>query len=96
MENRYLFVYDIHLPKTMRKLKKLIDSVNGKRIQKSVFELMGLENEMLCFFEKVLQIVREGEDKVALIPLCEEDVQKTEMYGMISKRGEKEKGYYLL
>jgi CRISPR-associated endonuclease Cas2 len=96
MEKRFLFIYDIHLPKTMRNVAKLLKKLNATRIQKSVFEILGSEEEMRTFFRQLLMVVKEGKDKIALIPICEDDAKKTEMYGIISKRGEALPDYYLL
>jgi CRISPR-associated endonuclease Cas2 len=80
----------------MRNLSKLINTQNAIRIQKSVFEIAGTDSEVQLFYQKVLLLVKENEDKVALIPICEEDAQKTEIYGIITRKVNVLPKYYLL
>lgn len=82
----YLFLYDIHEPKTMRKIVKRLDQENSMRIQKSVFEVQGDKREILNLLDDVKKIIDTETDKVAVIPLCADDYSKVTFYGKLSRR----------
>lgn len=92
----YLFIYDIHTPRVLRKLVKLLDGYNSMRIQKSVFEIQGSLNEIITFINKAKLIIEDKTDKIALIPLCQDDYSKVEFFGLLSRRPEKEKSFQIL
>lgn len=92
----YLCIYDIHDSKRLRNMVKRLEQINSMRIQKSVFEIQGNRTEILSFIKDIENIVDIETDKVAIIPLCSEDYEKVEFYGVLSKQPERPKSYYIL
>ena len=81
----WLLLYDICDPKRLRAVEKLV-SRYGVRVQKSVFEI-DADYNIIARLQKRLEAlaVTEEGDSVALIPLCEQDWQKSERHGIIRK-----------
>ena len=92
----FLFVYDIHEPKTLRKIVKRLESINSMRIQKSIFEIQGDKNEIDSLIADVDKIIDKETDKIAVIPLCDDDYDKVEFYGILSRRPKLTPDYYVL
>ena len=82
----FLFVYDIHSMRTLRQVVKRLNKVNSLRIQKSVFEIQGERKDIEKLINDVERIVDRTTDKIAVIPLCSEDHDKTLFMGVNSKR----------
>lgn len=78
--SHWLICYDIHDPKRLREVEKIV-SRYGVRVQKSVFEAE-VKDFMIDNLERRLGQIIDGDDFVAIIPLCEEDWQKAERYGL--------------
>ena len=92
----YLFVYDIHEPKTLRLMVKRLEAINSMRIQKSVFEVQGDKKEILNLIEDVKCIINKETDRVAILPLCSDDYEKVEFYGVLSRRPTQLPPFYIL
>jgi len=80
--SHWLVIYDICDPKRLRAVEKIV-SRYGIRVQKSVFESDANESLILNLQHKLEGVIGKN-DSVAIIPLCEEDWQKTEKYGIIA------------
>lgn len=92
----YLFVYDIHDAKMLKKVVKRLDQMNSMRIQQSVFEIQGDQEEMLLLIEDVKKLVDLSCDKIAIIPLCDKDYEKTEFFGVLSRHPKEIPSFYIL
>ncbi len=77
----WLLLYDIC---DSKRLKKICDIVScyGWRVQKSVFESC-MDFSQVQLVKRQIERHIEGEDFVAIVPLCESDWQKIEKYGVI-------------
>ena len=84
----YLLLYYISDAKALRKMEKILDSVNSMRIQKSVYELQGDEKEVMSFMLKAESIIDKQTDVVSLFPLCKDDFGKTELFGQLQRHSE--------
>ncbi len=82
----YLFIYDIHSMRTLRRIVKRLNRVNSLRIQKSVFEVQGDYGDMEKLLKDVEKLVDRTTDKIAIIPLCADDYEKATFLGVNSKR----------
>ena len=78
----WLIIYDICNPKRLQRVAKLI-SRYGIRVQKSVFEA-DTNDQMINSLQRKLGDIIEETDFIAIIPLCEQDWQKGEKYGVIT------------
>ena len=91
-----LLLYDIHAPKTLRKVVCRLETVNSLRIQKSAFEIQGSKKEIELLLDDLITIINVETDKLALIPLCSEDYDRVEFFGVLSRHPEKPQNYYIL
>lgn len=92
----FLFVYDIHDPKKLRDVVKRLNGINSMRIQKSVFEIEGSKKEIDSLILDVESIIDPATDRVAIIPLCDNDYNKVEFYGILSRRPKEIPHFYIL
>lgn len=92
----FLFVYDIHSPKKLRKVVKRLESINSMRIQKSIFEVQGNKAEIDSLIKDVSEIIDVNTDRIAVIPLCDNDYENVEFYGVLSRRPKTIPSYYVL
>lgn len=92
----YLFVYDIHEAKALRQVVKRLEMINSMRIQKSVFEIQGDRVEIMSLIDDVKDIVDINTDRIAIIPLCQNDYDKVEFYGILSRRPTELPSFYIL
>lgn len=92
----YLFVYDIHSMKTLRKIVKRLNRVNSFRIQNSVFEVQCNSVDIKKLINDVEKIVDRTTDKIAVIPLCADDYDKAVFLGANSKRLTKIPTFFVL
>ncbi len=92
----YLFVYDIHSMRTLRRLVKRLNRVNSLRIQKSVFEVQGDREDIEKLIKDVEKLIDRTTDKIAVIPLCADDYDRTVFLGVNSKRPIRLPTFYVL
>lgn len=92
----YLFLYDIHKPRTLRKIVKLLETVNSSRIQKSLFEIQSDFKEISSFITQAELLIDLKTDKIALIPLCKSDYDRVECFGVMSRRPRIQESYQIL
>lgn len=92
----FLFVYDIHDEKALRKVSKRLEQINSMRIQKSVFEIEGTKEEVDSLISDIVKIIDSTTDRVAVIPLCERDYERVEFYGLLSRRAKESPAFYIL
>lgn len=67
--------YDIQKNKVRRKVSRILTDANGRRIQKSVFELDIKVSEFRNLHEQLEKIIRRN-DSIACYQLCERCVKK--------------------
>jgi CRISPR-associated protein Cas2 len=79
----WLVLYDICDPKRLREIEKIV-AAYGERVQRSVFE-SDCNDILIDNLEKRLHSKIEGDDFVAIVPLCETDWQKIERYGIVQE-----------
>ena len=79
----WLIIYDIC---DSKRLKKVCDIVScyGWRVQQSVFESI-VDFEHIIIIKKRIEKVIQGNDFVAIVPLCNSDWQKIERYGIVQE-----------
>lgn len=92
----FLFVYDIHDAKVLRNVVKRLEGINSMRIQKSVFEIEGSKSEVDSLICDVMEMINESTDRIAVIPLCANDYNKVEFYGVLSRRSKEIPHFYIL
>lgn len=92
----YLFVYDIHRMRTLRRVVKRLNRVNSLRIQKSVFEVQGDRNDIENLIKDVEKLVDRSTDKIAVIPLCSGDYGRAIFLGVNSKRPTRLPSFFVL
>ncbi len=92
----YLFVYDIHNGRTLRRVVKRLNRVNSLRIQKSVFEIQGDREDIEKLVKDVEKLVDRSTDKIAVIPLCSADYDKAVFLGVNSKRPVRLPSFFVL
>ena len=92
----FLFVYDIHSPKKLRLVVKRLEFINSMRVQKSLFEVQGSKAEIDSLIKDVSEIIDKETDRIAVIPLCDNDYENVEFYGVLSRRPKMLPSYYIL
>ena len=92
----YLFVYDIHSMRTLRRVVKRLNRMNSLRIQKSVFEIQGDREDMEKLIKDVEKLVDRSTDKIAVIPLCSGDYDKAVFLGVNSRRPVRLPSFFVL
>jgi len=92
----YLVIYDICNDRRLQKVAKKIGEVNSMRIQKSVYEVQGDKNEIYSLIHEIERIIDVSVDKVAFIPLCQNDYDKEEFFGVMPKRANKYPAFFIL
>lgn len=78
----WLIIYDICNPKRLQRVAKLISRF-ATRVQKSVFEA-NIDDHLINLLQRKLEVLIEETDFIAIIPLCEQDWQKGEKYGIVA------------
>lgn len=92
----YLFVYDIHSMRTLRRIVKRLNRVNSLRIQKSVFEVQGDSEDIEKLIKDVEKLIDRATDKIAVIPLCADDYDRAVFLGVNSKRPTRLPAFFVL
>lgn len=93
----YLLVYDIKDKNTKyTKIYKLLNKYYSHRLQKSVFLIQEEQKEVYRFIKELKKIINPDEDKLILIPLCDDDWQAITMYGVNDKIGIDKKEFVIL
>ena len=92
----YLFVYDIHSMRTLRRVVKRLNRMNSLRIQKSVFEIQGDRKDIEKLIKDVEKLVDRSTDMIAVIPLCSGDYDRAVFLGVNSRRPVRLPSFFVL
>lgn len=76
-----LIIYDVTDKRIYRKMYKILDTYNVKRMQKSVYEINESRERALRLFQSLHAIINEETDTLAFIPLCEADLERLTQLG---------------
>lgn len=97
MIENYLIIYDVKNKMTKyNRIYKLLKKYNIKRIQKSVFFIQEEKKEILKLSKRLKKIIDQEQDKLLIIPLCQDDWNSVEMYGVEKKKGIEKKAFVIL
>lgn len=97
MIENYLIIYDVRNKNTKyNKIYKLLSKYYSKRLQKSVFLIQEDRNEMRKLSNKISRIIDQENDKLLIIPLCEDDWESVSMIGAEKKKGIEKKDFVIL
>ncbi|MGD1823023.1 MAG: CRISPR-associated endonuclease Cas2 [Pleomorphochaeta sp.] len=97
MIENFLLIYDISDEETKyNNIYKILNLCYAKRIQKSVFLLQDEKKDVLRVISKIKKNINVEKDKLLLIPLCKDDWEAVEMFGVDKKEGIPKSEFYIL
>lgn len=79
-----IVAYDIRYPKRLKKVAKVCESY-GKRLQKSVFEIV-ISSEVLKILKYRIERILAPVDSICYLELCNKDYESMEALGVASRK----------
>jgi CRISPR-associated endonuclease Cas2 len=97
MIGNYLIIYDIKNKDTKyNKIYKQLNKCYSKRVQKSVFLVQEEKKVIFKLIRQITKIIDIENDKLLVIPLCQEDWDGVTMFGVEKKKGVDKKDFIVL